>query len=252
MAWYDDAYAYRVPIVVDDRSGSGSRDVTVTVPQALAEFWGAIQADGDDIRLTLDDGVTPVVYQWASFTYATRTGVIEVDGATAPQAAMCVLWLYFGNASATSGAGSFTASGARTGHITATVPGPSVPILQGLASGQRPPSVWVGATGESRRVWWDLTGILSPLRAPSEGQTAGQEVQAVIADAQDAGVGTSSLWVAGSERVIVTPDGRTLAGYIATGGADGGRYTDRLKVWTSDGELYVLSAQRNTFTVQEP
>lgn len=252
MAWYDDAYAYRVPIVVDDRTGTGSRDVTVTVPPTLAEFWGAIQADGDDIRVTLDDGVTLVTYQWASFTYASRTGVIEVDGATTPQAAMCVLWLYFGNASATSGAGSFTASSARTGHITATVPGPSVPILQGLASGQRPPSVWVGATGESRRVWWDLTGILSPLRAPSEGQTAGQEVQAVIADAQDNGSGASSLWVAGSERVIVTPDGRTLAGYIATGGADGGRYTDRLKVWTSDGELYVLSAQRNTFTVQEP
>ena len=252
MAWYDDAYAYRVPIVVDDRTGTGSRDVTVTVPPTLAEFWSGIQADGDDIRLTLDDGVTLVTYQWASFTYSTRTGVIEVDGATAPQAAMCVLWLYWGNASATSGAGSFTASSARTGHITATVPGPSVPILQGLASGQRPPSVWVGATGESRRVWWDLTGILSPLRAPSEGQTAGQEVQAVIADAQDAGAGASSLWVAGSERVIVTPDGRTLAGYIATGGADGGRYTDRLKVWTSDGELYVLSAQRNTFTVQEP
>ena len=188
----------------------------------------------------------------ASFTYSTRTGVIEVDGATAPQTAMCVLWLYFGNASATSGAGSFTASGARTGHIVATVPGPSVPILQGLASGQRPPSVWVGATGESRRIWWDLTGILSPLRAPSEGQASGQEVQAVIADAQDAGAGASSLWVAGSERVIVTPDGRTLAGYITTGGADGGRYKDRLKVWTSDGELYVLAAQRNTYTVQEP
>ena len=39
---------------------------------------------------------------------------------------------------------------------------------------------------------------------------------------------------------------------LTTGGADGGRYTDRLKVWTSDGELYVLSAQRNTYTVQEP
>ena len=43
-----------------------------------------------------------------------------------------------------------------------------------------------------------------------------------------------------------------ITGYIATGGADGGRYTDRCKVWTSDGELYILSAQRNTFTVQEP
>lgn len=252
MAWYDDAYRGRVAIIVDDRAGSGSRDVTVTVPPTLAEFWDTIQADGDDIRLTLDDGVTPVIYQLASWTYATRTAVIEVDGATAPQAAMCVLWLYYGNASATSGAGSFTAASARTGRIVETVPGPSVPILQGLAAGQRPPSVWVGATGESRRIWWDLTGILSPLRQPSEGQTAGQEVQAILADAQDGGAGASSLWVAGSERVTVTPDGRTLAGYIATGGADGGRYTDRVKIWTSDGELYVLSAQRNTYTVQEP
>jgi hypothetical protein len=252
MAWYDDAYARRVPIVVDDRAGSGSRDVTAAVPSTLSELWDTIQADGDDIRVTLDDGVTPVTYQWSGFSYANRTGSVQVDNATAPQAAMNVLWLYFGNAAATSGAGSFTASSARTGHIVATVPGPSVPILQGLAAGQRPPSVWVGATGESRRIWWDLTGILSPLRAPSEGQTSGQEVQAVIADAQDSGAGASSLWVAGSERVIVTPDGRTLAGYIATGGADGGRYTDRLKVWTSDGELYVLSGQRNTYTVQEP
>lgn len=252
MAWYDDAYARRVPIVVDDRAGSGSRDVTVTVPSTLAEFWDTIQSDGDDIRLTLDDGVTPVTYKWASFTYATRSGVIEVDNATAPQSAMCVLWLYFGNASATSGAGSFTASSVRTGHITATVPGPSVPILQGLASNARPPSVWTHALGESRRIWWDLTGLLDPLRAPSEGQTSGEEVQAVLADAQKAGSTVTTLWVAGSERVIVTPDGRTLAGYIATGGATGERYTDRLIVNTSAGNKYVLSGQRNTFNVQEP
>jgi hypothetical protein len=252
MAWYDDAYAYRVPIVVDDRTGTGSRDVTVTVPPTLAEFWSGIQADGDDIRVTLDDGVTLVTYQWASFTYASRTGVIEVDGATAPQAAMCVLWLYFGNAAATSGAGSFTASSARTGHITATVPGPSVPILQGLASGPRPPTVWTHAVGESRRIWWDVTGILDPLRAPSEGQTSGEEVQAVLADAQKAGSTVTTLWVAGSERVVVTPDGRTLVGYIATGGATGERYTDRAFLWTSAGAKYVLSGQRNSYNVQEP
>ena len=122
MAWYDDAYARRVPIVVDDRAGSGSRDVTAAVPSTLAEFWDSIQADGDDIRVTLDDGVTPVTYQWSGFTYATRTGSVQVDNATAPQSAMNVLWLYFGSASATSGAGSFTASSARTGIAAPSTP----------------------------------------------------------------------------------------------------------------------------------
>jgi len=252
MAWYDDAYRGRVAIVVDDRSGAGSRDVTCVIPSTLAEFWDSIQPDGDDIRVTLDDGITLVSYKLSGFTYATRTASVQVDNATAPQAAVNVLWLYFGNPAATNGASIFTVASPRTGRIVETVPAPSMPVLQGLAAGQRPPSVWIAATGESRRIYWDLTGILSPLRQPSEGQTVGQEVQAVLADAQDAGAGAAYLWVAGSERVTVTPDGRTLAGYIATGGADGGRYTDRLKVWTSDGEFFILSAQRNNYTVQEP
>jgi hypothetical protein len=164
---------------------------------------------------------------------------------------MNVLWLYWGNASATSAAGSFSPSAPRTGTIFPQLPALSAPIFDGLTASARPPAVWIAGAGESRRIWWDVSGILAPLRAPSEGQLAGQEVQALLADAQDGGAGASSLWVAGSERIVITPDGRTLVGYTATGRVDAAKVVDRIKVWLTGGDLFILTAQGNTFAPVE-
>jgi hypothetical protein len=251
MSWLGSGWAYRHPIIVDDPSAA-SRDVTWAVPRDLATFWEHVDSAGDDIRVCEADGYTPLTYDIASgFSVANKTCTVEVDNATAPRAARNVLWVYWGNASASSAAAPFTPSSAIAATSTAELPAPSDPIFDGLTRSNRPPAVWAANLGETRRIWWDLSGLLGPLSAPSEGQSTGEEVQSLAADAEDGGSGLSSLWTAGSERLVVMPDGRVLAGYLATGGSADGVYTDRLKVWTTSGRLYILTAQRNTYDVQE-
>ena len=69
-------FAARFPIAVDASAlgASTDKDVTVTIPKTLELFWALIQSSGDDIRITDADGITLVDYDWASFTYASRTG----------------------------------------------------------------------------------------------------------------------------------------------------------------------------------
>ena len=251
MSWLGSGWAYRHPILVDDPSAA-ARDVTWAVPRDLAAFWENVAASGADIRVTEADGYTPLTYDIAAgFDVATKVCTVEVDNATAPRAARNLLWVYWGNASASSAATTFSPSSAIAATSTAELPAPSDPVFDGLTRSNRPPAVWSNNVGETRRIWWDLSGLLGPLSAPSEGQNTGEEVQSLAADAEDGGSGSSGLWTAGSERIVVMPDGRVLAGYLATGGSADGVYTDRLKVWTTSGRLYILTAQRNTYDVQE-
>ena len=252
MSYLDSAWGYRHPILVDDPSAA-SRDVTWTVPRDLSAFWENVAAAGADIRVTEADGYTKLTYDIASgFDVATKVCTVEVDNATAPRAARNLLWVYWGNASASSEATTFSPSSAIAATSTAELPAPSDPIFDGLTRSNRPPAVWSMAAGETRRIWWDISGLIGPLGSPSEGQSTGEEVESLTADAQTAGSGASSLWTAGSERIVVMPDGRVLAGYLATGGSADTSHTDRLKVWTTGDRVYILTAQRNIYAPKEP
>jgi hypothetical protein len=251
MSWLDADLAYRHPVLVDDPSAA-SRQVDITIPRDLSAFFENVDAAGDDVRITQADGYTPIAYELSTFNLGNKTVTIGVHASTAPRAARNVLWVYWGDPAAAAGATSRAAGSPIAATSTAELPAPSDPVFDGLTRSNRPPAVWSMTAGETRRIWWDISGLIGPLGSPSEGQSTGEEVESLAADAQTAGSGASSLWTAGSERIVVMPDGRVLAGYLATGGSADTSHTDRLKVWTTGDRVYILTAQRNIYAPREP
>lgn len=108
-----------------------AKDVSVTVPADHELFWrssaaGGVQSDGKDIRVTTANGTTLVTaLELTSFTYASRTLTMELDNASAGGSHDGeVLWLYWGNASATTVATTFVSASPLTGYILAGRPAP--------------------------------------------------------------------------------------------------------------------------------
>ena len=121
----------RAMIVVNHSAHDvAAKDVSVTIPPSMEEFWspsGGIQSDGKDIRVTTAPGTALVTaLELTSFTYASRTLTMELDDASAGGSHDGeVLWLYWGNASATTVATTFVSASPLTGYVLASKPAPN-------------------------------------------------------------------------------------------------------------------------------
>ena len=105
MAWYNDAWAYRVAVTVQG---------TTKVPGNLTDypmfvdlsniqtghgFWGHVKTDGGDIRATLSDGITEVPVEVVSINIGTEVGEVHLKiTGTLTGLANTIIYLYYGNA----------------------------------------------------------------------------------------------------------------------------------------------------------
>lgn len=225
VSYLDSDYLFRAAITMIHQ---GNGDVTITVPPDWDEFWENIQADGDDIRVTLGDGITPVDYQWASYTYATRTGVIELDGfgnfAGIPYAQMG--WLYFGNSAATDGSASFTASTPEDGFIHLGAPAGIVfDLVEDSPGATVPAQEMAKTTTAETHVWWRLSGLESRV-APYNLHTEMEEPVGVIAAAVlSSGSAQASMVDNDGLRWVRTNDGSIYLRQVVKAGSDATNYT---------------------------
>lgn len=248
---YDDAYQFRALITV---TSDGTDDVTITVPPDWDEFWDNIQSDGDDIRVTTFDGVTDIDYQWASFTYGTRTGVIEVDNySSVTYAESGVLWLYFGNAAATDGSASFTASTPVDGFIHLGRPGNLVLDVTPDPPGATVPSQRIAKTSTAEIwVWWRLID-LEKRSAPYNRSTSYEELKAVMhASVQTGGMDQSGMYDYNELRMVEGADGLTYIRSLILGGSDGTDYTITFNVVTGNGSSTRTQTARALLEVRDP
>ena len=193
MAWMDADWTYRAPILVDKlTAGTAAVDVTALVPATLEDFWANVRTDGYDIRITEADGITPLTYDFDSFSVANRTCTLEIQGFVPPhEDAMCVAWLYWGNSAASDGRTIFTPATPRTGYLTAARPAGVLVRHRRPMPGQSAPSDTIAlTTGEDLRPWLLLDDALEPLAAAYEGRLWGEEIawiqeQILRADADD-------------------------------------------------------------------
>lgn len=114
-------WSYRMPIVINNATEPpGAADVTFTIPTNWDYFWNNLgQADGDDIAITSADGETELTWQFnPALNVSTRAATIEIDNAAPATAAAdgVVLWLYWGNATIGTRAGSFVYAAAQTAY----------------------------------------------------------------------------------------------------------------------------------------
>lgn len=115
-------WPYRMPIVINNAAGSPTpEDVTFVVPTNWDHFWTTLgQADGDDIALTSADGETEVTWQFnPALNVGNRAATFEIDNAVNATTSFpgAVLWLYWGNATIASRAGTFVYAASKTAYV---------------------------------------------------------------------------------------------------------------------------------------
>lgn len=257
MSWYRDssgvAHKRRASISVDNTAGSsGSIDVTITVPQDWDIFWSEVnQTDGRDIRVTGADGSTLVGYRLVGFSVSTRTLTIEVDNFVAPAGAMCQLWLYWNNASATSAAIVFVAASPKTGYIE--VGAPVAPVYRAASESfksTRPRNTASKQASETVYISVDVSAFLTG-RIQGEGFVAGnqryEEISHVSYRVLSGGSAQASMVSATRTRFI---KGDIVMLYV-TGGSDQSGYTVELTVTTTQGQVRMASIWLEVRTVDE-
>ena len=245
-SWYAAAWTKRIPIagaVTAGGSGPTTADVQITIATDHDDFWTSVQADGDDVRVCSDDGKTLETYQLGTWTYASRAGVIDVDNAAFEDGKMGVLYVYYGNASATDGSGSFTPSSAKTGRPAQACP--AYPTIKGKPEepGATAPRVRVfKAVEDETYVWWDVTDLLIKRCLSSAGAPYLEGVKYVknyqVLNGGTPVGSTTDL----AETRCIAHRGRAYVMALTKGGADDTDYTLELQVVTTEGRTLNLRA----------
>ena len=105
MAWHDTDWSHRVYISIDATLVDEATDyIPVFLSKGDTTFWSNVQADGDDIRFTEDDGETELAHYLAgTFTDSGTTGtacyLVDVSGIISASSNVS-FFIYTGNGSA--------------------------------------------------------------------------------------------------------------------------------------------------------
>ncbi len=101
--WWQSEWQYRLPVVIDNTSGSLLNDyqVFLEISSSTEGFWEHAREDGGDIRFMEDGGSTELAY-WLQYWDKTASSAsiwLKTDGI--PAGASTTVFLYYGNPAAT-------------------------------------------------------------------------------------------------------------------------------------------------------
>ena len=235
MSWFDSDWTHRAAIVADNLSGAATIDITAVLPSDFDPLWDNIQADGDDFRVTLADGVTLATYDLDAFNYASKQATIEIDNLSAGSTdAMIVAWLYWGNPAASSGVTPFVPSSAKTGYLVADcMPAGHLVTVAATRPGDTKPATRIQkTTSEELHIWWDLRAVLSRRAANFAGSPLCEEVDYLQFTVERAAATEATLFTESETRLL----GSGLVRTTIKAGQDGNDYTLILTVRTTAGK----------------
>jgi len=224
---------YRRSISIDATASASALDVQITIPTALSEFWDAIDASGNELRVTDADGKTVLGYKLtgavSGFDRSTRDGIIQIDDYD--PAAVCVgqVWLYYGITGAASAAAVFVFSASRTGYLYPGAPIGIVSAVPQRPGDTRPRDAVSKMVDEVTWVWFDFHDLLQQLTTPDGEQAQWEELDEVTYVIYLAGVAQAGMVTASSVRVI---GGRYIQVQVS-GGATGSSYTLAVQATTT-------------------
>jgi len=208
VGWLSTNWRRRAAITVDNSAGTASPiDAQGSIPKDWDDFWGIIDASGNECRITAADGVTAVSYDidksgGGAFDKTNRDGRISIDATTAipSGAAMVLFWIYFDSVSAAGDGSSVVAiASAKSLYIERSRPmGRVIPYEPQVPGSQRPKvtihkqadeqvKVWIaighalhkrwtpgqGISSKHEEVWWTITRV---------DDTSGTDQAATLAD----------------------------------------------------------------------
>tara|TARA_R100000234_G_scaffold56126_1_gene33812 strand:+ start:309 stop:1064 length:756 start_codon:yes stop_codon:yes gene_type:complete len=163
MSWYSNTWGYRLPVSINNTSGATSFDATITVPFDAQIFWSNVENDGHDVRFTSSDGMTVLAYNRATWNYSDRVAIFNVDSVPcASNDATAIMFMYFGNSSASDGSTSPSISSAKTGSIElASHVGGQTVVLRPFRAGETIAQQKISKTSnEEIDVWIDCRRAL--------------------------------------------------------------------------------------------
>lgn len=244
MSWDADGYLYRVAMF----STSAGANLRVTIPPSLDLFWEAIQADGDDVRVYSSDGVARV-YDFSSFTYASKVGVIDFEGYTNNQ----VYFLYFGKSDATDGSGTPSTTSQQTGYIHVGQPSGYVfDLVQDAPGASVPAQVMAKTTAAQLTIWWRVVGLESRW-TPYNDHAEFEEVYAIgTAAVLLAGAAQASMVTDSEQRVVYDTSGTAYIRMQIKAGTTATDYTISVTVTAHNGTTERFLTGRALLRVRNP
>lgn len=238
MGWYREAGAYswrrRASVSVDNTAGgAGAIDITFSLPAAWDEFWTEIDTSGNELRVVDADGVSLLAYSIATFSKTNRTGVVSVDGYTAPAAGMLQIHVYWNASGAAAATVATVIAAAKTGVIETCGPAGADFVRADLArpNETRPRKQIAKGTDETRDVWIDIGPQLPRRVQPASDHMECDEIDYATYSVTLAGVGQGGMVSTGSTRFYA---GRYMKVRILAG-ADANDYTLVPLVRTTEG-----------------
>lgn len=235
MRWPIEDYTHRLPILVDgSATAAGTVEVTATLSARDAEFWRTVQADLDDIAVYAANGVTAYEYDYSSLSYANKTVVIEVNDVVHHVTnTATLLWLVYGNSTATDGRDPFVPAGALTGYTLNTGPAPGEPVfsLANPIAETEPTQTMRKRSTETVFAWFQV-GPLGRLVERYNGRLFGEGPQSLSVSVPIALTATTAAL-----RVWQDTKGALLCRVTISGGTDGNEYDAVLRVVTTEGRI---------------
>jgi len=103
--FFDLNWSYRQAITIDNTASSSNLSeyqVEVNIDNSNTSFWNNVKSDGSDIRLADSDGTTLLDFYLDIFDYSGQSATIWVQTNTIEALSSRTIYLYYGNAAATS------------------------------------------------------------------------------------------------------------------------------------------------------
>lgn len=203
MTWYDKNWKYRAPVAVHNNGAGTTIDAQVTVPPHWDHFWNTIESNGHSIRFAQSDGTTLAAYNRSSWTYASRTGVFDIDSISAIGNEVVAVYMYWGNAGASDGSTSPSISGAKDAEIEVGAPTTPVITLALDPYGNSNPRPRIQKTvSEVLDIWIDCRPMLSRRISTNAGSTRYEEIFSINMDVEANGASQASMFDESKTRVI--------------------------------------------------
>ena len=242
MSWYSSSYNYRYPVIIDALGGGGSSATitgSVILPGQWSAFWDKIRSDAYDAILVNTEGAL-MDFERQDFNYANKTLTLKFDSlAILNDDAMNMIWLYWGNSTATDQEQSVTLSSPKSGYVWLGRPKNMVVNNTQFNVGSASPIASFTKNDVTKTyIWFNVQSLLSERISTYNKFLSLEQIKYVQVSVLNSG-GVDQTAMYNENRTRIIPG---YVGVYVQAGTNNTDYTVQLKVITDLNQEFALRA----------